>query len=259
MIYCPACGTPCPAGTDACAKCKTELPILDETSSSPPVKSPSLMVKTTSPEDRDIPLSDKAGPAPPSASDVNYPSSPPSGASWWTRIEPDWKASLTFLWAWLSLGMSRSMISSMGGGSCTLSFPFYVIMSLWQGMYVGKLASQDKRYSESDILRLGAYSAVWTILLDLVGFMIILIVILGLTGTDLLVIRLPRIIVVHLGAYAAKLFLVTLGAELYRRQRGENLTRLLIIVSLVGTIVLCMVIMVAVVLLAAPRSPEYLP
>ena len=225
MIYCTECGTPNPEGTQACLKCNTTLPVLDNVPSVP-----SRSVGPAPPVSNTVPAS--TTPVPISVAPVG-PYLGSTSASWWQRLGPDWKAALIF---WIGYLVLSTVNTITGGLGSIFSVPFNIAIALGQGVFVAQLASKDSRYTKADYLKLGLLSGLWNILIDLVGFVVIVVVMVGATlGTTLAV--LPVIIIFLLGVFALRITLTGLGSWLYRQYGGKKLVG-----ALAGTGCGCMVI-----------------
>jgi hypothetical protein len=229
MIYCTECGTLNPEGTKVCIKCNTMLPVLNNV--------PSVTVETSLSESNTVSHTDQ----PSLPSDImSTPTSTPGAirstatvassgstiASWWQRLGPDWKATLIF---WVGFLVLLTVNNITGGAGNLVTAPFTIAFALGQGVLVGRLASKDSRYTKADYFRLGLFSGLWTILIDLVLFVVIVVVLFGITlGTVLA--ALPVLLVSSLANFAFTITLTSIGGWLYGRYGGKKL-----IAALVGT------------------------
>jgi len=119
--------------------------------------------------------------------------------------------------------MAATVLKTVTGGAGILfSFPIQVIIMLAQGVMVARFASKDSRYTKADYFRLGLYSGLWTVLLNLALTVAVAAVMVGAT-LGAAIAALPPLIVTFLAPLIFDITLPGLGAWLYGRYGGKKL------------------------------------
>lgn len=225
---CSKCGMQNPDGAEWCVECGSQLSGADHNLSSVLISSEAVATET---------------PLPP----LDRPSIATStSSSWWQRLSPDLKASLTFLLGWEAL---TALTSITAGTSCVASFPFYVAAALGQGIMVGRFASKDSRYSKEDYLKLGLRSGLWSGLITFIVAFVLTAIILGAT-LMVAVSVLPLAVVSHLGGIALRMIMVTIGSWMYGKYGGRKLTTAVVIAGVLGMVIACMLMVIVSAILA---------
>lgn len=222
VIRCSECGTQNPDNAERCSKCGASLS----------VGSDSSVVEHTG--------------APLESAVEKTQSEASTKTSWWKRLSPDWKVSLILALVWAAL---TTLTSVTAGASCIFSFPFHIAFSLGQGVLVGRIASQDPRYTEKEFVKLGLRSGLWSSLIDIILSGLTTALVLG-ASLGAFAVALPPIIIAHLGVIALKMTLVFVGTWLYIRYGGKKLVGALTVVGILATILVCVLMVIISAILA---------
>jgi hypothetical protein len=144
--------------------------------------------------------------------------------SWWQRLGPDWKAALLVYLGWLIM---ESLVTVTGGAGCLFSYPILALIGLGQGVLVMYYASRDNRYTSADCVRLGARSALWTVIVTKVGAVLVAVLFSGIT-LGMALATLPIVLVAQLGGTVIQTVAIILGSWLSGQYRGKKLISILV-------------------------------